>query len=271
MKANNLTEWIKSLEINGINTFSVEMARNKFPDISEQNLKNSLQRLTAKNRIVSVYKGFYVIIPPHYAAKGVVPPTYYIDQLMEYIGKPYYVSLLSAAEFFGAAHQRSQRFFVTTILPSTNVSKAKNKILSWLFRKDIPEEFLLKKNSEIGTIRFSNAELTAIDLVQYENTVGGLSRVATVLDELCEHCDFSKVNDELLGFTSVSAVQRLGYILENILEQKEQASVLYEKLLAYGKRLNYTALSTRSKKENMFRDSRWKININSEIETDDIW
>ena len=62
MKANNLTEWIKSLEINGINTFSVEMARNKFPDISEQNLKNSLQRLTAKNRIVSVYKGFYVIM-----------------------------------------------------------------------------------------------------------------------------------------------------------------------------------------------------------------
>jgi hypothetical protein len=58
--------------------------------------------------------------------------------------------------------------------------------------------------------------------------------------------------------------------LENILEQKEQADVLYEKLLAYGKRLNYIALSTCSKKENVLRDSRWKININSKIETDDI-
>ena len=155
-------------------------------------------------------------------------------------------------------------------MPSTNVSKAKNRLLSWLFRKAIPEDFLLTKNSETGTIRFSNAELTAIDLVQFENAVGGLSRVATVLDELCEQCDFSKVNNELFDFTSVAAVQRLGYILENILEQNEQADLLYEKLLAYGKRLNYIALSTRSKKETMLRDSRWKININTEIQTDDI-
>jgi len=270
MKADNLTKWIRSLETQGTHSFSVEMIRDKFPDITEQNLKNSLYRFTLNNRIISVYKGFYVIIPPHYAAKGIVPPTYYIDQLMHYIGKSYYISLLSAAEFFGAAHQRSQRFFVTTVLPSTNVSKARNRRLNWLFRKDIPEEFLLKKNSETGTIRFSNAELTAIDLVQYENAVGGLSRVATVLNELCEQCDFSKVNKKLFDFTSVSAVQRLGFILENILEQKEQADVLHEKLLAYGKRLNYIALSTRSKKETMLRDSRWKININTEIETDDI-
>lgn len=94
--------------------------------------------------------------------------------------------------------------------------------------------------------------------------------MATVLNELCEQCDFSKVNNELLKFTSVSSVQRLGYILENVLEQKEQADVLYEKLVAYGKRLNYIVLSTRSNKETTLRDSRWKLNINTEIETDDI-
>lgn len=94
--------------------------------------------------------------------------------------------------------------------------------------------------------------------------------MATVLDELCEQTDFSNVNDELFDFTSVSVVQRLGYILESILEQNEQADVLHEKLLAYGKRLNYIALSTRSKKETLLRDSRWKININTEIETDNI-
>lgn len=270
MKTENLTKWIKSLETTGTYTFSVEMIKEKFPDIPQQNIKNSLYRFTLNNRIISVYKGFYVIIPPHYAAKGIIPPTYYIDQLMQYIGKPYYISLLSAAEFFGVAHQRSQRFFVTTILPSTNVSKDKNRLLNWLFRKDIPEDFLMKKNSETGTISFSNAELTAIDLVQYENAVGGLSRVATVLDELCEQCDFSKVNNKLFDFTSVSAVQRLGYILENILEQKEQADVLHEKLLDYGKRLNYIPLSTRSKKDTTNRDIRWKINVNIEIETDDI-
>jgi len=189
---------------------------------------------------------------------------------MRYIGKAYYISLLNAAELHGAAHQRSQRFSVMTIYPSANVSKAKNNILDWIYRKEIPEKFLQTKNSETGIIRFSNPELTAIDLIQYEKHIGGLSRAATVLEELVEETDFSKVSNDLLDYTSVSAIQRLGFILENILEQKQQASILYKQLLNYGKRLNYVPLSTRSVNRNVEKDIRWKIDINTEIETDDL-
>jgi predicted transcriptional regulator of viral defense system len=226
--------------------------------------------LTVKKRIVSVYKGFYVIIPPQYAVKGIVAPTYYIDQLMQYIGKPYYISLLNAAELHGAAHQRSQRFSVMTIYPSSNVSKAKNNILDWVYRKDIPESFLQTKNSETGTVHFSNPELTAIDLIQYEKHIGGLSRAATVLAELTEETDFTKVSNELLDYTSVSAIQRLGFILDTILEENEQADVLYKQLYNYEKRLNYVPLSTRSTNENAEKNTRWKIYINTEIEVDEI-
>lgn len=69
--------------------------------VQKPHLLNSLYRLTIKKRIVSVYKVFYVIIPPQYAAKGIVPPMYYISQLMEYLDKPYYISLLNAAELHG--------------------------------------------------------------------------------------------------------------------------------------------------------------------------
>lgn len=270
MRTLSLNDWIRNSEIHGFNTFSVEQVRDFFPNISEQSIFNSLYRLTVKKRIVSVYKGFYIIIPPQYAAKGVVAPTYYIDQLMKYLGKPYYISLLNAAELLGAAHQRPQRFSVMTVYPSSNVSKAKNNILEWVYRKEIPEEFLQLKNSETGTICFSNPELTAIDLVQYEKYIGGLSRAATVLEELTEQTDFSKVSNELLDYTSVSVIQRLGFILENILEQNEQADILYEQLRIYGKRLNYVPLSTRSKNENAEKDTRWKIYINTEIEPDDL-
>lgn len=266
----SLSEWIRNLEIHGFNTFSFEKVRETFPTASEQNLSNSLYRLTVKKRIISVYKGFYVIIPPQYAAKGIVAPTYYIDQLMQYIGKPYYISLLNAAELHGAAHQRSQRFSVMTVYPSANVSKAKNNILDWVYRNEIPEKFLHTKNSETGIIRFSNPELTAIDLIQYEKHVGGLSIAATILEELTEMTDFSKLSKELLDYTSVSAIQRLGFILESILEQKQQADILYEQLLNYGKRLNYVPLSTRSVKNNVEKDIRWKIYINTGIETDDL-
>jgi predicted transcriptional regulator of viral defense system len=258
------------MEAHGFHTFSVERVRGAFPGASEQNILNSLYRMTVKRRIVSVYKGFYVIVPPHYSVKGIVAPTYYIDSLMEYIGKPYYVGLLNAAEQHGAAHQRSQRFSVITVFPSANVSKAKNNILDWVYRKDIPERFLQTKNSEMDIIRFSNPELTAIDLVQYEKHAGGLSRAATVLAELVETTDFSKVSDELLDYTSVSAVQRLGFILDSVLEENRQANVLYERLLGYGKRLNYVPLSTRSTNVNAGKDTRWKININTDIEIDEI-
>ena len=270
MKNLTLSEWIRNLEVHGRNTFSFEKVREAFPNASIQTLSNSLYRLVAKKRIVSVYKSFYVIIPPQYVAKGIVAPTYYIDQLMEYIGKPYYVSLLNAAELYGAAHQRSQRFTVMTVYPSTNVSKAKNNILDWIYRKDIPENFLQTRNSETGTVRYSSPELTAIDLLQYEKHIGGLSRAATVLAELTEETDFSKVSSELLDYTSISAVQRLGFILENILEENEQANVLYKQLCSYGKRLNYVPLSTRSTNKNAEKDTRWKVYINTEIEIDDL-
>ena len=263
-------EWVRNLEVSGFNTFSFEKVREAFPNTAEQNLSNSLYRLTVKKRIVSVYKGFYVIIPPQYAAKGIVAPVYYIDQLMQYIGKPYYIGLLNAAELYGAAHQRSQRFSVMTVYPSANVSKAKNNMLDWVHRKDIRQKFLRTINSETGIVRFSNPELTAIDLIQYESHIGGMSRAATVLEELTEQTDFSKITDELLDYTSVAAIQRLGFILENIPEQNQQADILYEKLRIYGKRLNCVPLSTRSANKNVKKDTRWNIYINTEIETDDL-
>ena len=270
MSALTVSKWIRDLEIHGFCTFSFENVREAFPDVTEQNLSNSLYRLTVKKRILSVYKGFYVIIPPQYAAKGIVVPSYYIDQLMQYIGKPYYVALLNAAQLHGAAHQRSQRLFVMTMYPSKHMSKTRNSMLSWVYRKEVPEKFLQQTNSETGIIHFSNPELTAIDIVQYQRHIGGLSRAATVLAELTEVTDFTKVSDEFFDFTSVTAVQRLGFILERILKENIQADNLYQKLRNYGKRLNYVPLSTSSEYRNFKKDSRWKVYVNRAIEIDDL-
>ena len=103
-----IREWIRYREISGFPTFSVEEIRLTFPNYSEQVIKNELFRLSSQGILYPAYKGFYVIIPPQYAAKRIVPPTYYIDQLMAYLNKPYYISLLNAAEILGAAHQRPQ-------------------------------------------------------------------------------------------------------------------------------------------------------------------
>ncbi len=263
-------EWIRDREINGLPTFAFEDVRKRFPDFSEQVVKNELFRLSAQKIIVPVYRGFYVVIPPQYAAKGTVPPLYYIDQLMSCLNKPYYISLLSAAELLGAAHQRPQKFSVTTIFPKASVSVAKNNLLSWSYRKEIPAGFLLTKNSETGIIRYSNAELTALDLVQYEQYVGGLSRVATVLEELSEQTEFTNAAQSLFNYTTLATIQRLGYILEEVLQQQEVADILYKELTTYSKRFRYVPLSTRHTGNSAGKNSRWKINVNLNIEIDEI-
>jgi hypothetical protein len=49
-----------------------------------------------------------VVVPVEYELKGVVPPVVYIDWLMAYLQKNYYIGLLNAATFYGAAHQQPQ-------------------------------------------------------------------------------------------------------------------------------------------------------------------
>lgn len=265
-----IREWIRDREISGFPTFSVEEVRLTFPNYSEQVIKNDLFRLSSQGIVSPVYKGFYVIIPPHYASKRMIPPIYYIDQLMKYLNKPYYVSLLNAAEIHGAAHQRPQRFSIMTVFPKSTVSLSKNNALIWVYRKEIPRDFLLSKNSETGVIYYSNAELTAIDTVQYEQYIGGLSRAATILEELTEKLDFSGASNNLFDYTSIATIQRLGYILEEVLEEKEIANVLYEELTLYVKRFKYIPLTTHKPKDSVKKNSRWKVNINTIIEIDEI-
>lgn len=271
MISTSVRDWIRHRELHGFTTFSFEDVEKNFHERGVSILRTELSRIIRKRIIHSPYRGFYVIIPPQYALKGIVPPVYYVDQLLAYLHKPYYIGLLNAAELHGAGHQRSQKCSVVTILPKSSVSGSKNKYIEWLYKAQLPSRFLETRNSETGTITFSSPELTAIDLIQYDHYIGGLSRAATVLSELSERIDFSDIDTELFDFVSLSAVQRLGYILERILEETNLAESLHSKLFAYGKRLNYVPLSTRHPlAPDVERDSKWKIKINNEIEIDDL-
>ena len=77
-------EWIRNREIRGRVTFSVEELKQAFSEKSYETIKSELTRLAKKGYVSSVYRGFYVVVPVQYQLKGIVPPTYYIDKLMQY-------------------------------------------------------------------------------------------------------------------------------------------------------------------------------------------
>ena len=270
--AMTIREWINDRLIHGKPCFSVEDVRIAFPNIIENTMRRELTRLVSNQIIITVYRGFYVIVPPHYALNLKIPAYFYIDQLMAYLGKPYYLSLLTAGVLWGAAHQRPQRTSVTTIPPRARTTTTRNDDLLWTYRPVIPVNFLKRKNSETGTILYSNAELTAIDLVQYEHLIGGLSRAATVLSELMENTDFSNIlNSGLIAFTTVPTIQRLGFILDVILEETKHADILYDQLIQYAPKFTHQFLSRRQVQVKLDFNKRWKIYVNTRVEPDDIW
>lgn len=265
-----LQKWIKDRAIHGFPTFSIEDVRETGMYSSEQILQNELYRLCSNKTIASVYRGFYVIIPVQYVLRGSVPATYYIDQLMAYLSKPYYVCMLSAAELLDAAHQRPQQFSVMTTFPKRRVISTRNVIIDWFYREELPEDALITKNTETGTIRISNPLLTAADLVQYQQHVGGLSRVATILEELAEQIDIKSQFASLASFVKKVTWQRLGYILEHVVEENELADELYDQIRNLPGSLMYMPLSTSAENNTSERNCRWKININVQIEQDDL-
>ena len=262
----SLNDWIKGLEQRGITSFSFQQVRCEFHERTEKSLKTDIKRLVSARRIENVYKGFYVIIPIQYQLKGIVPPSYYINELMEHLGKPYYVGLLSAATIYGASHQRTMITQIVTTGPRTRTSN-RNSLLDWNYRQQIPEELIETRNGEMGRICYSSAELTAADLIQFASHVGGYQRAATVIAELVDTIDINKMRT-VLQHTTATTVQRLGYLLDNILFEKDMADALYGMLKEKVGYFNAVTMSPGHPASDSPESNRWRVDMNIDIEID---
>ena len=266
----SIRDWVREKEMLGGRFFTFEELRAAVPELSCQVVKNSLNRLRKSARIYSPYRGFYVILPPEYVRRGGVPPTFYMDDFMKGVHRSYYFSLLSAATFWGAAHQRPQVDFVTTDGRRLFAGARERRDVEWIVRPSIPEHLIMTKRGEAGDVRYSSAELTAVELVQYEHRIGGLSVAATVLSELLEACDFRHASENAFAVCKDAAIQRLGYVVEKVLRNELQGEIIYHEWVRTCKAPHFVPLSLRSSAEAKCRDERWKISVNTEIEVDDI-
>ena len=265
-----ISDWIKHKEMTGGRFFTYDELRAAVPNLSGQVTSNLLNRLRKVGRIESPYRGFYVILPPEYILRGGVPPVFYMDDLLRHLGRNYYFSLLSAAVFWGAAHQRPQVDFVAIDKSRLFTGNRRHREVQWIVKPQIPEQFVCIRKGEAGDVRYSNAELTALDLVQYEHLCGGLSAVATVLGELLESTDFRCASSGVFKGAKDPVIRRLGYVVEKVLGDERQAAIIHEEWRKTGKTAHYVPLSNKSDGAQSRRDERWKIVVNADIEVDDL-
>ena len=266
-----IKDWINDQQKRGQITFSFQEVIEHFSLISEQGVKNALNRLVRKTEIVPVLKGFYAIIPIGYALRGMIPPELYIDNLMKHLNRQYYISLLNAAVFYGAAHQQPQVFSVIISYPPLrDTTKKGSRIVFVTTRKPIPQTWLKSFRTEYGDIQVSKPELTAVDLITFQKDIGGLNRACTVLSELAESINFEHLDKVYFDYVPTSTIQRLGYLLENELEQSYLAEILYSKSQKFGRKFQKIPLKYSKPTEDCETNAKWKIIINESIEIDDI-
>lgn len=269
VKRTKISDWINQQLTKGKYNFTLRYLHGDMPDKSDDSIKLALKRLVDKKRIISMSKGFYIIIPPAYQNLGILPPVMFMDDLMEYLKKPYYISLLSAASLHGAAHQQPQLHFICTTLPSMRDTRKNGIQIKYVSKRNFPESHLIQKKTESGYVNVSDPILTCLDLINYQKTIGGFNRVATVINELSEEISESEITFGILQLAPHTVIQRLGYLWEYECNQLGLANALFKIIKESSRSFKTYKLNPGRDLQKQVNRNRWSINVNTKIEIDE--
>ncbi len=257
-----LSDEISQFAAEGISTFSFIDLEQRISS-SPAALKSALRRLMKKGAIAMLHQGFYVIVPPEYRSMGCRPAEQFIPELMDYLGEYYYVGLLSAAEYHGAAHHRPQVFQVMVAKPRRPIISGTVQV-NFIVRGNIKAIPTQTRNTVSGILKLSSPEATAFDLAGYYRHCGWLDNVATVLSELVEVINPEKLVT-VAQLSPIAWAQRLGYLLEIVGSEE-----IWLPLAEYVKAKNpvRSPLLPSAPIKGAIFNKRWQIYVNTKVEAE---
>lgn len=226
-------------------------------------VQTALRRLKQKGRIAAPRRGFYVVIPPEYRAAGCPPASWFIDDLMRYLGRDYYVGLLTAATLHGAGHQQPMVFQVVADR-ATRPMRAGRVHIEVHASRAVRAMPVARIQTETGSMAVATPETTAFDVVRFFSAAGHWNNVATVLSELAEKLDADRLA-EIAPHVRLPDVQRLGYLL-TFVGQDSLAQPLADWLAR--RRATVVCLRTDRPKGSADIDPRWRLVPNEQVDID---
>jgi len=263
----HIRHWVEDLPKKGYLSFSLDDVKAQFPHMMDKSVLNAIYRLSRSGKALSVWRGYYAIVLPEYGLDGSVPPVEYLDHLMDHLNANYYIALLSAASLQGASHQSPQVFQVMVDRKMRRKQIADSR-LEFVYKNVMPPKGIEQKTVKSGFINVSAPLLTALDLVTYSSRSGGISHVATVLEELADSIDPHTLDQELLLHEPRASVQRLGYLLDSVLGKVELADYLYDESMRAGLRFRSVDLVAGWQGQEKGVNKKWKVSVNYDVEVD---
>lgn len=269
MHMKHIGEYIKNLQAHGKRCFTTAEAQDAL-NTTRNAVNSALHRLGRRGDVVSPARNFYLIVPPEYQILGCLPPDYFIPLLMKHWNMAYYTGLLSAAVYHGAAHQQPQVFQVM-VEKQIRPINCGNVRVQFIKNKNLNRGATQTINVPTGSLVVSTPETTAMDLVMYQKQAGGLSHIATVLTELLDAIDGTRLLALAKQSITIAWVQRLGYLLTltepDDLEKKNGIIALLRKYIET-KVPQPIPLNPNIPMTGFPRNKDWNVAINTEVESD---
>lgn len=263
-------KYIKDLRKNGKRSFTIQQLIIELKTAHAAALVG-LHRLKQEGDIVSPARGFYVIVPPEYQRQGSIHPEELVVLLMEHLNQPYYVSLLSAAQYYGASHQRPNSFQVVCNRRIQHPLEFGSIRIDVAYKQNLESLPINQTATPSGYMNIASPELLVFDLFYYSKRSGGLNHIATLLSELITSIDPVRLLDLAQELDEKAWLQRFGYILDHIeIEDEDKKITITEKLLEYlhTKMKFYVPIEPGICRKGHPRNKKWKIIENAKIESD---
>jgi hypothetical protein len=193
-------------------TFSMEeLTRDS--GLSALAAKFQLLRLGGKVARVTPRQQFFLIISPEHRVMGAPPANWWLQDYFNWLGRPYYLALQSAASLFGSNPQALQVTQAMTDQPCRAI-KVGRVAVQFFVKRGIARTPTQQAEGAVAPLFVSTPEATAYDLVRYARSIGGIERAAETIRPLLPLLRVRELKGVLDAESKPAFAQRLGLVME---------------------------------------------------------
>ena len=175
--------------------------------------KRQLARLSRQVIRVSPRQPFYLIVGPEHRAMGAPPPTWWLQSYFDWLGRPYYLALQSAASSQGSNPHAVQMTQVMTDRPCRALKVGRIQV-KFFVKRAIERTPTQPMEQASAPLHISTPEATAFDLIRYATSIGGIERAAETIAPLLPRMRVSELKHVLAAENEPTTAQRLGFVIE---------------------------------------------------------
>jgi len=221
--------------------------------------KRQLSRLRGKAVRISPRQPFFLIVGPEHRSMGAPPANWWLQDFFDWLGRPYYLALQSAASSFGSNPQALQVTQVMTDRPCRAIKVGRIQV-KFFVKRGIERAPTQQPAGAVAPLCVSTPEATAFDLIRYATSIGGIERAAETIRPLLPVLRARELNRVLDAENEPAVAQRLGFVVEAS-GDKSLAKVVRDWLP--DKLTPVTLSPTKGKRNTIPLVERWQVLNNS--------